>query len=89
MFINLVNILTKQFSKLIYFLQVLLKTLNVKTPLIDADQLRMLACKALVGMARSETIRQIIGKLPPLNNGHLQSKYYICIIFYVTITLTD
>ncbi|XP_059167195.1 DDB1- and CUL4-associated factor 1-like [Physella acuta] len=54
-------------------IMVLLKTLNVKTPLIDADQLRMLACKALVGMARSETIRQIIGKLPPLNNGHLQS----------------
>ncbi|KAI8782336.1 DDB1- and CUL4-associated factor 1 [Biomphalaria glabrata] len=54
-------------------IMVLLKTLNVKTPLIDADQLRMLACKALVGMAKSETIRQIIGKLPPLNNGHLQS----------------
>lgn len=54
-------------------IMVLLKTLNVKTPLIDADQMRMLACKALVGMARSETIRQIVGKLPPLNNGHLQS----------------
>ncbi|KAH9512613.1 DDB1- and CUL4-associated factor 1 [Bulinus truncatus] len=54
-------------------IMVLLKTMNVKTPLIDADQMRMLACKALVGMSRSETIRQIIGKLPPLNNGHLQS----------------
>ncbi|CAG5136799.1 unnamed protein product, partial [Candidula unifasciata] len=54
-------------------IMVLLKTLSVKTPIIEADWMRMLACKALVGMARSETIRQIVGKLPPLNNGQLQS----------------
>ncbi|KAH9512614.1 DDB1- and CUL4-associated factor 1, partial [Bulinus truncatus] len=44
---------------------------NVRTN--NGIMMRMLACKALVGMSRSETIRQIIGKLPPLNNGHLQS----------------
>ncbi|XP_005091731.1 DDB1- and CUL4-associated factor 1 [Aplysia californica] len=54
-------------------IMVVLKLLSVKTPITDADAIRTLACKALVGMSRSETIRQIIGKLPPLNNGQLQS----------------
>lgn len=54
-------------------IMVLLKSLSVKTPIILADSIRMLASKALVGMSRSDTIRQIIEKLPPLNNGHLQT----------------
>ncbi|GFN76206.1 protein vprbp isoform 1 [Plakobranchus ocellatus] len=54
-------------------IMVLLKSLSVKTPIVLADSIRMLASKALVGMSRSDTIRQIIGKLPPLNNGHLQT----------------
>ncbi|RUS87998.1 hypothetical protein EGW08_004276 [Elysia chlorotica] len=54
-------------------IMVLLKSLGVKTPIILADSIRMLASKALVGMSRSDIIRQIIGKLPPLNNGHLQT----------------
>ncbi|XP_033745476.1 DDB1- and CUL4-associated factor 1-like [Pecten maximus] len=53
-------------------IMVLLKLLSVKTPITDADCLRALACKALVGLSRSETVRQIIGKLPLFNNGQLQ-----------------
>ncbi|XP_060078486.1 DDB1- and CUL4-associated factor 1-like [Ylistrum balloti] len=53
-------------------IMVLLKLLSVKTPITDADSLRALACKALVGLSRSETVRQIIGKLPLFNNGQLQ-----------------
>ncbi|KAH9512462.1 DDB1- and CUL4-associated factor 1 [Bulinus truncatus] len=49
----------------------LLRMLLIKKPSPEADELRMLACKALVGMSRSETIRHIIGKLPPVHNGHL------------------
>ncbi|KAH9488203.1 DDB1- and CUL4-associated factor 1 [Bulinus truncatus] len=49
----------------------LLRMLLIKKPSPEADELRMLACKALVGMSRSETIRFIIGKLPPVHNGHL------------------
>ncbi|ESO82730.1 hypothetical protein LOTGIDRAFT_184499, partial [Lottia gigantea] len=50
----------------------LLKLLSVKTPITDADAIRALACKTLVGLARSETLRQIISKLPMFNNGQLQ-----------------
>ncbi|XP_069101399.1 DDB1- and CUL4-associated factor 1-like isoform X2 [Argopecten irradians] len=53
-------------------IMVLLKLLSVKTPITDADSLRALACKALVGLSRSETVRQIIGKLPLFSNGQLQ-----------------
>lgn len=48
--------------------------MNVKTPITDADCIRTLACKALAGLARSETVRQIVSKLPMFTNGHLQSK---------------
>jgi len=54
-------------------IMVLLKLLSIKAPITDADSIRTLACRALVGMSRSESIRQIIGKLSPLNNGQLQS----------------
>ncbi|XP_050398769.1 DDB1- and CUL4-associated factor 1 [Patella vulgata] len=50
----------------------LLKLLSVKTPITDADAIRALSCKALVGLSRSETLRQIISKLPLFNNGQLQ-----------------
>lgn len=46
----------------------------VKTPITHADSIRELACRALAGLARSETVRQIISKLPLFTNGLLQGK---------------
>ncbi|XP_046327233.1 DDB1- and CUL4-associated factor 1-like isoform X2 [Haliotis rufescens] len=54
-------------------IMVLLKLLTIKTPITDADAIRALACRALVGLSRSETVRQIISKLPLFQNGTLQS----------------
>ncbi|XP_041347553.1 DDB1- and CUL4-associated factor 1-like [Gigantopelta aegis] len=54
-------------------IMVLLKLLSTKTPITDADIIRGLACRALVGLSRSESVRQIINKLPLFNNGQLQS----------------
>uniref|UniRef100_A0A1B6HVS0 DDB1- and CUL4-associated factor 1 n=1 Tax=Homalodisca liturata TaxID=320908 RepID=A0A1B6HVS0_9HEMI len=54
-------------------IMVLLTLMMVKTPITDADSIRGLACRALVGLARSETVRQIISKLPLFSNGQLQS----------------
>lgn len=42
-------------------------------PITDADCIRGLACRAMAGLARSETVRQIISKLPLFTNGLLQS----------------
>lgn len=55
-------------------IMVLLTLMNVKTPITDADSIRTLACKALAGLARSETVKQIISKLPLITSGQLQSK---------------
>lgn len=54
-------------------IMVFLQLMNVKTPITDADCIRTLACKALAGLARSETVRQIASKLPMFTNGHLQN----------------
>lgn len=51
---------------------VLLQLMMVKTPITDADCIRGMACRALAGLARSETVRQIISKLPLFVNGQLQ-----------------
>nr|WRQ97961.1 slime protein [Eoperipatus sp.] len=53
-------------------IMVLLSLLTVKTPITDADSIRALACRALVGLARSEMVRQIISKLPLFTRGELQ-----------------
>lgn len=53
-------------------IMVLLQLMMVKTPITDADSIRALACWALAGLARSETVRQIISKLPLFTNGQLQ-----------------
>lgn len=58
----------------VVFGQVLLQLMMVKTPITDADSIRALSCHALAGLARSETVRQIISKLPLFTNGQLQSK---------------
>ncbi|KAI1277988.1 Protein mahjong [Halotydeus destructor] len=54
-------------------IMILMNLLQVKVPITDADAIRALACKALLGLARCETVRQIIGKLPLFNNGQLQT----------------
>ncbi|XP_055999036.1 DDB1- and CUL4-associated factor 1-like isoform X3 [Ostrea edulis] len=53
-------------------IMVLLNLLTIKTPITDADCIRALACKALLGLSRSETVRQIVSKLPLFNNGQIQ-----------------
>lgn len=55
-------------------IKVLLSLLLVKTPLVNADLIRALACKALCGLSRSDKIKQVIGKLQLFNSGQLQSK---------------
>lgn len=52
---------------------VLLQLMMVKAPITDADCIRGMACRALAGLARSETVRQIISKLPLFVNGQLQT----------------
>lgn len=52
---------------------VLLQLMETKVPITDADNIRGLACRAMAGLARSETVRQIISKLPLFTNGLLQS----------------
>uniref|UniRef100_A0A3B5KPL0 DDB1- and CUL4-associated factor 1 n=1 Tax=Xiphophorus couchianus TaxID=32473 RepID=A0A3B5KPL0_9TELE len=53
-------------------IKVLLSLLTVKMPITDADQIRALSCKALVGLSRSSSVRQIISKLPLFSSGHIQ-----------------
>ncbi|XP_078803974.1 DDB1- and CUL4-associated factor 1-like isoform X3 [Oryzias latipes] len=53
-------------------IKVLLSLLSVKMPITDADQIRALACRALVGLSRSSAVRQIISKLPLLTSSHIQ-----------------
>lgn len=52
---------------------VLLQLMEVKLPITDADCIRGLACRALAGLARSETVKQILSKLPIFTNNLLQS----------------
>lgn len=54
-------------------IMVLIQLMNVKTPITDADCIRTLACKGLAGLARSETGRQIVSKLPLFTSGQLQN----------------
>ncbi|XP_008184180.1 DDB1- and CUL4-associated factor 1 isoform X1 [Acyrthosiphon pisum] len=54
-------------------IMVLLTLMTIKTPITDVDAIRGLASRALAGLARSESVRQIISKLPLFNTGQLQS----------------
>ena len=47
----------------------LLQLIQTKTPISDADSIRMLAFKALMGLGRSLTASQIMSNLPIFNNG--------------------
>ncbi|XP_018114461.1 DDB1- and CUL4-associated factor 1 [Xenopus laevis] len=53
-------------------IKVLLSLLSVKMPITDADQIRALSCKALVGLSRSTSVRQIISKLPLFSSSQIQ-----------------
>ena len=71
-------------------IKVLLSLLMVKTPLVDADCIRALACKALRDLSRSDKIRKVIGKLQLFISGQLQSEYctarcffHACPIMYI------
>ncbi|XP_037077224.1 DDB1- and CUL4-associated factor 1-like [Pollicipes pollicipes] len=50
----------------------LMALLQAKQPITDADSVRALACRALVGLARSEAARQIMSKLPLFTTSQLQ-----------------
>ncbi|XP_077295006.1 lisH and WD40 domain-containing protein mahjong [Arctopsyche grandis] len=54
-------------------IMVLLQLMLVKSPITDADCIRGLACRALAGLARCPTVRQIISKLPLFTTGQIQS----------------
>ncbi|CAB3222495.1 unnamed protein product [Arctia plantaginis] len=53
-------------------IMVLLSLMMVKSPITDADRLRGLACRALAGLARCPTVRQIISKLPLFTTSQIQ-----------------
>ncbi|KAI8427007.1 hypothetical protein MSG28_014652 [Choristoneura fumiferana] len=53
-------------------IMVLLSLMMVKLPITDADRLRGLACRALAGLARCPTVRQIISKLPLFTTSQIQ-----------------
>ncbi|CAG0915066.1 unnamed protein product, partial [Notodromas monacha] len=41
---------------------ILYQLMRTGSPITDADELRALACQALAGLARSESVRQVVGK---------------------------
>ncbi|XP_054737042.1 protein mahjong isoform X2 [Anastrepha obliqua] len=52
---------------------ILLSLMQIKAPITDADCIRGMACRALAGLARSERVRQIVGKLTLFANGQIQT----------------
>lgn len=52
---------------------ILPELLKVTSPLTSADLIRSLACRVLCGLAKDESIRQIMSKLPLFNDGNLQT----------------
>ncbi|CAK1554395.1 unnamed protein product [Leptosia nina] len=53
-------------------IMVLLSLMMTKSPITDADRIRGLACRALCGLARCSTVRQIISKLPLFTTSQIQ-----------------
>ncbi|ESN96091.1 hypothetical protein HELRODRAFT_67592 [Helobdella robusta] len=53
-------------------IMVLMNLLSIKLPMSEADAIRAMACRALVGLSRCHTVKQIISKLPMFSNGQLQ-----------------
>lgn len=52
---------------------VLPKLFEITSPLTEADEIRSLACRVLCGLAKEESIQQIISKLPLFTDGQLQA----------------
>lgn len=55
-------------------LMLLLHELDVTEPISEADSIRTLACRGLVGLARSEEVRSMLAKLPLFTKSQLQCK---------------
>ncbi|MFH4974522.1 hypothetical protein AB6A40_001231 [Gnathostoma spinigerum] len=47
--------------------------LSVTSPITEADEIRSIACKALTGLARSESVRQILSKMPLITCNELNA----------------
>lgn len=56
-------------------LMFLLHQLDVTQPISEADSIRTLACRGLVGMARSEEVRSMLAKLPLFTKSQLQRTF--------------
>ncbi|CAG9538905.1 unnamed protein product, partial [Cercopithifilaria johnstoni] len=52
-------------------IMILKKLLYTETPITEADALRGIACQALNGLARSESVRQILEVMPLISNSEL------------------
>ncbi|VDO12136.1 unnamed protein product [Rodentolepis nana] len=53
-------------------LMLLLHKLDVTQPIVEADSIRTLACRGLVGLARSEEVRSMLAKMPIFTKSQLQ-----------------
>lgn len=58
-------------------IMVLLYHLETKQPISEADSVRTLACRGLVGLARSEEVRSMLAKLPLFTKALLQCKLFL------------
>ncbi|VDQ17477.1 unnamed protein product [Trichobilharzia regenti] len=63
-------------------IMVLLYHLETKQPISEADSVRTLACRGLVGLARSEEVRSMLAKLPLFTKALLQCKLMCVSINY-------
>uniref|UniRef100_A0A183B775 LisH domain-containing protein n=1 Tax=Echinostoma caproni TaxID=27848 RepID=A0A183B775_9TREM len=54
----------------------LLYHLETKQPISEADSIRTLACRGLVGLARSEEVRSMLAKMPLFTKALLQRKFF-------------
>ncbi|XP_066925763.1 DDB1- and CUL4-associated factor 1-like isoform X2 [Clytia hemisphaerica] len=52
-------------------IMILLRTLEIASPLTEADSIRALVCKALYGIAENKLISQILGRLPMFHNEEI------------------
>lgn len=55
-------------------LMLLLHKVDVTQPILEADSIRTLACRGLVGLARSEEVRSMLAKMPLFTKSQLQCK---------------
>ena len=54
------------------FLQILNNVVRQTQPALEADYLRDLCCRSMLGLSRLEEVRQILSKLPLIANNDLQ-----------------